>query len=133
MNLGTKFAKPLAGARILVADDEFLIAMDVEATLLEAGAETVHACGTLAEAAEIATSGELDAAVLDIRLGHETTARVAGLLQQRGVPFVFYSGQPLPSHMQSRFFETSVVVKPVPPGVLVAAVLRLLATAAEPS
>jgi DNA-binding response OmpR family regulator len=118
--------RPLRGARILVADDEVLIALDVEATIREAGAEVVGPCTTLSDAEKVARSETIDAAVLDIRLGEETTDCIVQELTQRGIPFVFYSGQSL-SNMTGRWTNPPrVLVKPVPQLVLVEAVAQLL-------
>jgi DNA-binding NarL/FixJ family response regulator len=85
---------PLKGLRILVADDEFMIAIDLESILAEAGAEVVGPFQTAADALGAAEQ-PLSAAVLDIRLGEETSDRVAERLAGLGVPFLYYSGQAL--------------------------------------
>ncbi|RVJ64545.1 response regulator, partial [Sinorhizobium medicae] len=50
--------------------------------------------------------------VLDIRLGTATTERVIDLLNERGIPFFFYSGQTLPDEMQKKSNGAVVIVKP---------------------
>src|ERR1700710_1124273 len=89
-------AARLDGVRVLVVDDEILIALDIEATFLEAGAEAVILCLTLSEALSAAAAENLSVATLDVRLGRETSEAVAALLYERGIPFIFYSGQSLP-------------------------------------
>jgi len=117
----------LSGIRILVADDEIMIALDIEATLLEAGAEVVGPSSTLAETIELIETQMISVATLDIRLGRETTEIAAALLFERGIPFIFYSGQSLPPKMRGRWPQSIVVVKPGDPGLLIEAIERILA------
>jgi CheY-like chemotaxis protein len=119
--------RPLQGLRILIADDEFLIATILEETFGEAGAETVSA-GTLPAALVQAQQETLSAAVLDVRLGRQTTEAVADLLTSRKVPFVFYSGYSLPDGMRARFPDAAVLIKPVRPDAFIEALVRLTST-----
>ncbi|MEI9987717.1 MAG: response regulator [Aliidongia sp.] len=111
--------------RILVADDEILIALDLGDILSDAGAEIVGPCGTLAEALRAAAESELSAAVLDVRLGRDTTEAVAALLAERDVPFVFYSGQALPDTMRDKSPHARVLIKPARQAALLEAVVRM--------
>jgi len=116
----------LENARILVVDDELLIALDLEAMFREAGADVVGPCTTLATALQAAATEILSGAMLDISLGRETTEKVAELLAERGIPFMFYSGHaataPLPPVAQN----AHVIAKPAEEGVLVRAAARLI-------
>ena len=116
----------LDGVRVLIADDEILIALDIEATFVEAGAEVVGPSTTLAETMELAAGEIFAAAILDIRLGRETTEAVAELLSRRGIPFAFYSGQTLPREMRDRWPRSIVIAKPAHPQHLVEAAAMLL-------
>ncbi len=122
----------LDGVRVLVVDDEILIALDIEATLAEAGAQVVAVCMTLAEALSEAALRDISAATLDIRLGRETSEAVAVLLTERGIPFLFYSGQCLPKNMQDRWPFCLLVSKPAEPRQLVDAVAALLGLKSVP-
>ena len=83
----------LARCRILVVEDEALIAMDLEWTLRERGCEVVGPVATLDEAVRAAaTEQPLDGAVLDVNLGRERVFPVADVLAARGVPFLFLTG-----------------------------------------
>jgi CheY-like chemotaxis protein len=84
----------LAGKRLLVVEDEYLIAADLAATLEEAGAEVVGPAGTVTDALELIQSlGErLDAAILDVNLQGERVYPVADALAARGVPYVLATG-----------------------------------------
>jgi DNA-binding response OmpR family regulator len=83
----------LDGVRVLLVEDDFLILMDLEDTLTEAGAEVVAQCRTVGDALEHVDDDEFEVAVLDMRLGDETVTPVARRLSEMGVPFLFYTGQ----------------------------------------
>jgi CheY-like chemotaxis protein len=86
----------LRGRRVLVVEDEALVAMLIEAGLRDAGAYIVGPASTVDEALTLiemsAHSGGLDAAVLDINLGGSTITPVADRLVAFDVPFVFGTG-----------------------------------------
>jgi CheY-like chemotaxis protein len=114
-----------AGGRILVAEDEILIALDLSSMLTDAGAEVVGPATTLRAAKAIAQSDLLTAAILDVRLGRETTDSIAAILSERQIPFVFYTGEELPADMQARWPNSTVIVKPARQTALIAAIARL--------
>jgi len=83
----------LAGRRILVVEDEALLAAQLVRDLRELGCVPVGPAATLAEALRMATSETaVDAAVLDINIGGRPSWTVADVLAERGIPFVFASG-----------------------------------------
>ena len=84
--------KSLEGRRILVVEDEFLIAMEVEDVLRALGAEVVGPFGRLEPALGAVQKEELDGAVLDVRLDGETSEQVAAVLVSRGVPVLLTTG-----------------------------------------
>jgi DNA-binding response OmpR family regulator len=96
--------------RVLVVEDEALIAMDVMQTLEEAGvAETVHMTTVEGALAEIESS-HFDAAVLDLHLGRSGwTYDVAKRRTQKGVPFIFTSGT---SDIAEGFRDVPLIGKP---------------------
>lgn len=79
--------------RILVAEDESLIALEIEDALEALGCEVVGPVSTLQRALELAQRGALDGAILDVTLRGGKTYPVAELLHARGIPFLFASGQ----------------------------------------
>ncbi|MFO1024990.1 MAG: response regulator [Acetobacteraceae bacterium] len=81
----------LNGIRVLVVEDEALIAMVIEEQLAELGCE-VSGASRLEEAMEKAKILPLDAAVLDVNLAGMLSYPVAQILHARGVPFVFATG-----------------------------------------
>lgn len=82
----------LAGKRVLVVEDEFFIALMVSDMLEHRGAIVVGPAASVAAALPIATSGTIDAAVLDANLGGVPSEPVAIALQRAGVPFVIATG-----------------------------------------
>jgi DNA-binding response OmpR family regulator len=115
----------LKGARVLVVEDDFLILMELETILSEAGAETAG-CRTVKDALTLAEKDGLAAAVLDIRLGRETIAPVARELARRGVPFVFYTGQVNTDAVRAEWPDHGLVPKPAQPRAIVNAIADLL-------
>jgi CheY-like chemotaxis protein len=96
----------LAGCRVLLIEDDALIAMDVEGSLCEFGCEVIGPFGTIEEALAALQTERLDCAVLDLNLNGQTTVAIAdaGLMQ---VPFLFLSGhsrQLLPARHHARPF-----------------------------
>jgi CheY-like chemotaxis protein len=87
-------AGKITGRRVLIVEDEYLIAIDLVATLESLGFEVVGLAGSVAEALTLLESNgdRLDAAVLDINLGYERSYPVADRLRAQGVPFVFTTG-----------------------------------------
>ena len=116
----------LGGLCILIADDEILIGIDMEVTLREAGAEIVGPCTSLADALRAAESEGIGAAVLDVRLGRDTSEPIARRLAARGIPFLFCTGHSLRDDMRARLPDAPVLIKPVGTDALVAAVARLV-------
>lgn len=83
-----------AGLRIMVVEDEALIAMLVEDYLSELGFTVVEVASTVAQGLQVATAAErpIDGAILDINLGTEKVFPIADVLVDRGIPFVFATG-----------------------------------------
>ena len=82
-------ATPLAGLRLLVVEDEMLVALALEEMLGDFGCVVVDVACTLDRGLTLAGELALDGAILDINLGGEKVFPVAERLAERGVPFVF--------------------------------------------
>ena len=82
----------LRGKRILIVEDEALITMLFEDILGDLDCEVVGPAMNVRQALELAKAAEIDAAVLDVNLGGESSFPVADILKTRGVPLVFSSG-----------------------------------------
>lgn len=82
----------LAGLRVLVVEDEPVVAMCLEDILDELGCVTVGPASRLSEGLSLAEGEALDAAILDINLAGERSNAIAEVLVARGIPFAFASG-----------------------------------------
>lgn len=83
----------LAPLRVLVAEDDFLIADHISTALEQIGAVVVGPTPDLDHAfRRLAAPSVVELAILDIRLGRELVFPVADALMNEGVPFVFFSG-----------------------------------------
>lgn len=81
----------LAHKRVLVVEDDYLVAMDLVRALERAGAQVIGPAPAV-DAALSALDASPDGAILDINLGGEMAFPVADALLERGVPFVFATG-----------------------------------------
>ncbi|MBP1806568.1 response regulator [Rubellimicrobium aerolatum] len=82
----------VAGKRILVVEDEMIIAMLIEDILTDMGATVVGPAARVARAMDLLGTEDVDAALLDVNLAGETTTAVAEELRRRGIPFAFATG-----------------------------------------
>ncbi|KAA2214323.1 HWE histidine kinase domain-containing protein [Teichococcus oryzae] len=122
-------ALPPAVRRILLAEDEPLVAMELEAQLRGMGFTVTGPAATLQQAMDLAASdGELLAAVLDVNLAGQAVFPVADLLVRRGVPVVFATGYgSLPGGWATSGGQgrTALLRKPLSRGALAAALREL--------
>ena len=104
-------AKVVAG-RVLLVEDEALVAMMMRDILLELGLSVAGPFCTPAEAVTAARDDGVDAAILDVNLGGELIYPVADALAARGVPFVFVTGYGAES-IDGRFAHVPILQKPI--------------------
>jgi DNA-binding response OmpR family regulator len=116
----------LSGERVLVVDDEAIIALDLESIVTAAGGEVIGPSGSLDTAISLARSDGPTIAVLDVRLGQDNIRPLAELLTRAGVPFLFYSGEFNSEQMRQEWPMCGFVAKPAAPRVLVDALRALL-------
>jgi len=119
----------LQGLRVLVVEDEFLIAMDIEAMLRELACEVVGPIGDLASALRAAQAETPDLALLDVNLGGEPVTTVAEALVARAVPIVFCTGYQV-ENWCNRYPAAPTLMKPFQLADLRAALERALASGA---
>jgi two-component sensor histidine kinase len=112
--------------RILVVEDEPLIALEVAQVLTEAKFDVVGPTRDVAGALSLLNGGGCDAAVLDINLGQETSEPVAIELTKRRTPFVTLSGYSR-DQQGSSFDGAPALAKPLKPELLIATLKRCLA------
>ena len=119
-------ALPLSGARLIVVEDDFLILMELESALTDAGAKIVGSCRTLNAAMSLVEADGLAAAILDIRLGRDTVEPAARRLAERGIPLIFYTGQSETDAVRMMWPRSALLHKPANPKKIVAAISELL-------
>jgi len=83
----------MSGKRVLVLDDEMLVAMMLEDMLIDLEYEVVGPYATLEDGLQAAKSQTLDGAIIDLNLGRGVfSTPVAEALRERGVPFLLATG-----------------------------------------
>jgi DNA-binding response OmpR family regulator len=82
----------LSNKRILVVEDEAIVADMLQDMLTDLGAVVVGPVGTIARSLDLARSEPIDAAILDVNVRNERIDPVAELLRERRVPIVFATG-----------------------------------------
>jgi PAS domain S-box-containing protein len=82
----------LHGRRVLVVEDEYLVAQETIDALEGFGCAVVGPAGTLEDALRLAAADEIDVAILDVNLHGGLAWPVARILQVRGIPFAFATG-----------------------------------------
>jgi CheY-like chemotaxis protein len=116
-------SSPLAGLRILVVEDESIIALDIARLLAAAGATVIGPAHTVTKALYLIARSKVDMAILDYQLETETASPVADRLTAMQIPFLFHTssrGRPEQSHP-----GVPIIDKPTRPEQLVAAVKGL--------
>jgi len=116
----------LTGARILVVEDEAIIAFDLQAMLSEAGALVVGPARTLRAAEQFATEVDISAAILDIRLDGKTIFSVARQLADRGIPFAFHTGAAEGHGLDTDWPGAEVLIKPAARATILATLSKLI-------
>src|SRR5262245_39925513 len=77
----------LEGKRILIVEDEPLVAMELESNLAAAGCEVIGPAGTLAQAKALVAQRGVDATLVDVNLGGHTVEVIAEGLTTKNTPF----------------------------------------------
>ena len=113
-----------AAHRILVIEDEALVAMLVEDTLLDAGYEVIGPARSVNEAMALLAAERPSAVVLDLNLGGENSLSVADTLAARGIPFLVATGYGA-AGLPASHREAPILPKPYDPEDLTAALARL--------
>jgi PAS domain S-box-containing protein len=82
----------LRDQRVLIVEDEALVAMELARVVTEAGALVVGPAGNIEEALELVATTPIDRAILDVNLGGRRITPVAKALSERAIPFVYLTG-----------------------------------------
>ena len=114
--------------RVLVVEDEPLIALEIAAILSDAGYTVVGPVGSVAQALALIERSACEAAVIDITLGDDTAEPIARVLSARATPFVTISGYSR-EQLPATFKNAPLVSKPVRPELLIAEMRKCLSRA----
>ena len=111
----------LRGLRVLIAEDQYVLADDLQDGLRAAGAQVVGPVGSVEEALDLAsTNTALDRALLDVNLRGEMVYPVADVLLERGIRIVFVTGYDQ-EFLPQRYAEVTRCIKPLSVDDIVAA------------
>jgi CheY-like chemotaxis protein len=122
-----KRGERLQGKRILIVEDEFLLAEELQILFEDEGAHVIGPALALLEALETVThTPRIDVAVLDVNLSGEDVYPIAELLLQRGVPFLFLTGYSSRAELTMLFPDAVKLSKPMRAEMLIEQLLRLL-------
>ncbi len=111
--------------RILIVEDEPMLAFVLEEVLIDAGFEVAGVATKLATALAIIESGACDAAILDANLGGVSAGPAASALAARGLPCLIVSGYS-PDQLPSAFSGALCLQKPCKPDRLIQALRSIL-------
>lgn len=118
--------RTLRGCRVLVVEDEYMLADELQAELEDAGAIVIGPAADLVDATALIRSEQrIDGAVLDANLGGEMVFPAADLLAERGVPIIFATGYDA-SMIPSRFAAVARCEKPIKMKRIVEAIGQML-------
>jgi CheY-like chemotaxis protein len=97
--------------RVLVIEDEGLVAMLIEDMLTDMGHEVGATASRMRDALEIAKRGTFDVAIVDVNLDGQPSYPIADILTERAVPFAFATGYGA-GGLDTRYSDTPVLAKP---------------------
>jgi CheY-like chemotaxis protein len=115
--------------RVLLVEDEALIALYTQDVLEDAGYSVVGPADRVEPALALASAEPLDAALLDVNLAGVKVWPVAELLRQRGIPFIFLSGLSSGSDIHTDFAMRPHLGKPFMPSALLAKLAEVISAA----
>ncbi len=113
-----------AGRRVLIVEDEMLIAAQLEEALIDLGC-LPHAALRLSDALQLVEDHRFDAAFLDLNVDGELSVAVADILTQRRTPFVFMSGY-TSMDLQAIYGEVPMLAKPFTDGQIARTLAQML-------
>jgi CheY-like chemotaxis protein len=109
---------------VLIVEDDPIIALDVEDTLLGFGVKTVRTAGSVAKALALIDAQPPDFALLDVSLNREKSFAVAERLEALKIPFAFVTGYGADARLPAAFVNTPRLPKPYTTDALLALLKR---------
>ncbi len=114
--------KPLTGFRILVVEDDAILAFDIMCCLRDAGAETLGPAASLKRALAMSQELPLSCGVFDVSLRNELVFPAAQVLRKRRAGIVFYTGYAGTAYLKREWPDAQILSKPSPSKQIVNAV-----------
>ena len=115
----------LLGLRVLIVEDEALVAIDLQFAFEDAGADVLGPAMSLADALALARNATIDCALLDVDIAGQDVYPVAQVLQSRGIPFIFHTGHGSRRAHGEMFPGAITCLKPTLPETLIDLLARL--------
>ncbi len=122
----------LTGKRVLIVDDEALIALALREAVEALACKVIGPAHTTAAALALISEAAADLAVLDINLAGDSNTPVARALRGLGIPFIYCTGYAEPGAQIEPGLEAEVIAKPIDPLILAAALKRAAASRGDP-
>ncbi|MFM7349674.1 MAG: HWE histidine kinase domain-containing protein [Erythrobacter sp.] len=108
-------AATLEGKRVLILEDEALLALTLMDTLRELGCTVVGPASTVPAALDLVRQNPPDLAILDVNLAGTGSAPVAAALRERNIPFVYCTGYAEPALQIAPDLFAPMLTKPIDP------------------
>ncbi len=106
-------AAPFRGMRLLLVEDDYLIAQAIKRMLERFGCEVVGPIPSLADAKRLAEDESLHGGLLDINIRGGTSSEIARLFDRRGTPFLFITGYASPPLEEADLLARRRLLKPI--------------------
>jgi CheY-like chemotaxis protein len=117
----------LAGKRVLIVEDEHIIAIDLAHELAAAGAKIIGPVATVGAALDLIASTDPDGVILDLDLRGKIAFPIADALANRHIPFIFSTGYDC--EIPARHTNVPRVTKPAPTSAVCLALEEAISTA----
>lgn len=123
----------VSGKRVLIVEDELLVALGLEDNLRSLGCEVIGPLASLSEARRVAETVMADVAILDVNLRGEYVYPAAEILAARGIPLIFCSGFIGTTPLPGQFADAVRVPKPYTSRAIANALSDILSRAGDVS
>ncbi len=121
----------LAGKKILIVEDEMLLALDLQLLLEDHGCEVLGPVPDVPRALALLSEHVPDAATLDMNLNGKSSAAIAVALRDQGIPYLIISGYSAPPDAEPALRDAPLLGKPISNGLLLRELARLLGASGQ--
>ena len=121
----------LAGKRVLIVEDDDILAITLTEELAAQGVEVIGPSATVVDALDVIAHTDLDGAIVDINLRGKAAFPVSDGLADRHLAFVFATGYLVAGHIPVRHANVRRFEKPVPPSVICRALEEVMHEASD--